>query len=81
MGGNHQATWGQTGTWEIQQLRHGDIHQQEMAQKGQLLAVKRVDAGTGPHAFKSGFLSIALYTLTILEVHWRLLYPGACNDV
>jgi hypothetical protein len=57
------------------------MHQQEMAQKGQLWSTKRVDAGTGPHAAKSGFLFISLYTLTILEVHWRLLYPGACNDV
>jgi hypothetical protein len=82
LGGESPSNMGTSRTWEIQQLRyHGDMHQQEMAQKGQLWSTKRVDAGTGPHASKSGFLFISLYTLTILEVHWRLLYPGACNDV
>ena len=49
--------------------------------KGQLWSTKRVDAGTGPPRLQVRFLFISLYTLKILEVHWRLLFPRACNDV
>ena len=75
-GWNHQATWGQV---ELERFSNLDI--MGICTNRKWLKKVSFDAGTGPDASKSGFLFISLYTLTILEVHWRLLYPGACNDV